>query len=42
MILNKGEWDPANAKTIDKTSGCQQELWLSVDLQEKQVKTSII
>lgn len=25
MMLQKGEWDPANAKTIGKTSGCQHE-----------------
>lgn len=34
MIFKKWEWDPARAKTIGKTSGCQLELWLSVDLQE--------
>lgn len=41
MILKKGEWDPPNAKTKGRTSGCQQELWLPVDLKKLQVKTSI-
>lgn len=34
QIFKKGEWDPASAETIGKTSGCQHELCLSVDLQE--------
>lgn len=34
MIFKKEEWDAASAKTIGKTSGCQHELWLLVDLQE--------
>lgn len=34
MIIKTGEWDPANAKTMGKTSGYQHEFWWSVDLQE--------